>query len=617
MLRQMRDKRVISGIIITVIVAFVGLMVFTWGMDITGRSSSAATGGELGRVNGEPITYEEWNLTYRNLVEQQQREQPGTPISAAVSRQLEEAAWEQIVTQKLVNQELRRRNIDVTETEIRQAARLAPPPEFQNNAMFQTNGQFDPNKYAAFLSSPAVDNQMLMQLEAYYRDIIPRSKLFYQVTSGTYIPDSELWRIFRDARETVSIKYIAMNPDLMVRDDAVSVSQREIEQYYKDNRADFERPATAKLRYVTISRLPNAQDSAAALVRVHRVRQAALTDFAKVAGQESADSVSRRQGGSIGKMRRGMTPAPFEQAAFSLPLNTVSEPVLTQFGYHIMKVTARTADEAEVSHILIPVERSEAHETRLLDLADSLETMGERMSLAEVAQRMNLRVRDGDIDERAPFLGPVGQADDVAQWAFREAEENGEVSPVFETPATYYMAELVSKTEGGIPELKQVAGEIERRLKLEKKIEQAKPRAQEIVQRIRGGQSIDAAAAAARLTAQTAGPFTRLEFVPNIGRANAAVGTAFGLKVGQVSDVVVAEKMLFIIQLFEKKEASRAEFEAQKEQQRERTTPAVAEQRWNLFLAALKENAEIIDNRAELQRQAREQPQQSQPGVPF
>ncbi|HEY0303957.1 MAG TPA: peptidylprolyl isomerase, partial [Longimicrobiales bacterium] len=560
--------------------------------------------------------YEEWNLTYRNLVEQQQRQQPGTPISAAMSRQLEETAWEQIVTQKLVSQELRRRNIDVTESEIRQAARFAPPPEFQSNPMFQTNGQFDPSKYAAFLSSPAVDNQMLMQLEAYYRDVIPRSKLFYQVTSGTYIPDSELWRIFRDARETASIKYIAINPDLLVRDDAVTVPAREVDKYYKDHKEDFKRPATARIRYVTISRVPSAQDTAATLARVQRVRQAALTDFAKAASEESADSVSRREGGSIGKVRRGMTPPPFEAAAFSLALNTVSEPVVTQFGYHIMKVTSRTADEAEVSHILIPVERSEEHETRLLDLADSLETMGERMSLAEVAQRMNLQVRTGDIDDRAPFLGPVGQADDVAQWAFREAEETGEVSPVFETPTVYYMAELVSKTEEGIPEQKQVAGEIERRLKIEKKLALAKPRAQEIVQRIRSGQSIEAAAAAAKLVAQTAGPFTRLEFVPNVGRANAAIGTAFGMKVGQVSDVVEAENMLFIIQLFDKKEADRAEFEKGKAEMRERTTPAIAEQRWNLFLVALKENAEIIDNRAELQRQAAQQ-QAQQPAQPF
>jgi peptidyl-prolyl cis-trans isomerase D len=608
MLRQMRDRRVISVIIITSIVAFVGLMVFAWGMDITGQSGAAATGGELGRVNGEPITAEEWNLAYRNLAEQQQRQRPGQPISAALQRQIEESAWEQLITQKLVSQELRRRNIEVTEKEIRDAARFAPPPEFMNNEVFQTNGQFDPNKYAAFLSSPSVDDQMLLQLEAYYRDIIPRSKLFYQVTSGAYLPDSELWRIFRDAKETASIKFIAIDPDRVVPDAAVSVPAREVEKYYKDHREEFRRPASGRIRYVTISRVPTAQDSATALERANRVRQAALADFAKAASTESADSVTRTTGGRLPTLRRGMTSPVFEDKAFTVPIGQVSEPFLSQFGYHIIKVEARSADTAAVHHILLPVALSQQNEERLLDLADSLETLGERMSLADAAKQMNLRVRDGDINDRAPFLAPVGQADDVAQWAFREGAEIGEVSPVFDTPSAYYMAELVSRVDEGIPELKAVSAEIERMLKVRKKVEQAKPQARAILDRIRGGQGIEAAAASARMAAQTAGPFTRLEFVPGMGRANAAVGTAFGMKPGQVSDVVEAENMLFIIQLFEKKEANRAEFEAQKAQQRERTTPALAEQRWNSFLAALREDAKIVDNRAALQRQAQQAP---------
>lgn len=597
-------------IMLVTAVAFVGLMVFGWGMDITGRSSAAATGGELGRVNGEPITYEEWNLVYRNLYEQQQRQNPGQPINAALARQIEEAAWDQVVTQKLISQELRRRSIDVTEAELRQAARTQPPPEFINNAMFQTNGQFDPGKYAAFLSSPAVDNQMLMQLEAYYRDVIPRSKLFYEVTSGTYITDSELWRIFRDARETVSIKFIALDPDRMIADAAVSVPARDIERYYKEHRDDFKRPASAKVRYVLINRAPTAQDTAAALARAQRVRAAALTDFAQAASTESADSVSRAQNGNLGKIRRGMTVPAFEQAAFAQPVGQVSEPVLSQFGYHIIRVNSRESEEADVSHILIPIERSPEYEERLLNLADSLETMGETMSLAEAARRMNLRVREGEINDAAPVLAGVGDASDAAQWAFREVEETGEVSSVFETPTAYYMAELVSKVDEGTPPLEQVSAEIERILKLEKKVELAKPQARTLLQRIRNGESMDAVAAGARLTAQPAGPFTRLDIVPGMGRANAAIGTAFGMKPGQLSDVVESENMLYIIQLVEKKEADRQEFEAQKEQQRERTTPARAEQRWNMFLAALREDAEIIDNRAALQRQAAQQPVQ-------
>jgi hypothetical protein len=60
MMRQMRDN--MKAIMIVTSVAFVGLMVFGWGMDISGRGSNG-TPGVLGKVNGQAITYEEFNAT--------------------------------------------------------------------------------------------------------------------------------------------------------------------------------------------------------------------------------------------------------------------------------------------------------------------------------------------------------------------------------------------------------------------------------------------------------------------------------------------------------------------------------------------------------------------------
>jgi peptidyl-prolyl cis-trans isomerase D len=582
-------------------------MVFGWGMDITGRSSSGTTGGELGRVNGEPITYQEWSVLYRNLYEQQQKSQPGEQITAAVNRQLENAAWEQIVMQKLVNQELRRRGIEVTESELKQAARFSPPEELMNNELFKTNGQFDLNKYHQFLASPGVDDQLLLQLEAYYRDVIPRSKLFYQVTSGTYITEGQMWRLWKDARESVRVRYIPIDPAAVVPDASVSVSAKEVEEYYKSHQDEFRRPASARVKYVVIDRSPSAADTAAALERVRRVRQEALTgDFAAIAKRESSDSVSAAQGGSLGKFRRGQMVPAFEQAAFSAPIGQITEPVLTPFGYHILKVATRTNEEVEASHILIPITRSPEFDGRLLDRADSLESLGEGVSLETAASRMGLRVREGELNDSTPFLPAVSEADDVARWVFRDAEP-GEVSEVFETPAVYYMAELVSKTEAGTVSLKDATPGIEQKLKAEKKLERAKEYARSIVEKIRGGATLDAAASQAKLSVAEAGPFGRLDFVPGMGRANAAIGTAFGLKPGQVSGVVEAEGMLFVIQQIEKKEADRKEFETQKEATRPRLSKALAEQRWSQFLEALKDQATIVDNREKLLRQSAQQ----------
>src|SRR5262245_59121591 len=106
MMREMRAH--MKWIMAVTAVTFVALMVFGWGMDITGKSGMAATGGELGRVNGEPIRYDEYDAIRRNLYEQQQR---NAPVNAAVNKQIDQAAWDRVIAQKLVGQELKRRGI--------------------------------------------------------------------------------------------------------------------------------------------------------------------------------------------------------------------------------------------------------------------------------------------------------------------------------------------------------------------------------------------------------------------------------------------------------------------------------------------------------------------------
>jgi peptidyl-prolyl cis-trans isomerase D len=602
MMRQMRDN--MKWIMVAVAISFVGLMVFGWGMDITGQSSAATSGGEMGRVNGEIISYQEWLTAYRTLYDQQQRQSAGTPISAAVNRQIEDAAWDQIVMQKLVNQELRRRGIEVSEDEIRQAARFAPPPEMMDNEIFKTNGQFDQNKYVQFLSSPSVDNQLLLQLEGYYRDVIPRSKLFYQVTSGAYMTEDQLWRIWRDARETAKVRYILIDPAVVIPDASVTVTPKEIQKYYDDHQDEFKRPASAKVRYVTMDRAPTAADSAASLQRARELRTAALTNFEEAAKQ-SSDSISARNGGSLGKMRRGQTVPAFDQAVFSLPIGQISEPLLTQFGYHIIKVESRTGDEFEARHILVPVAHSPENEEALLDRADSLENLGTDQSLQQAAQRLGLRVREAEFNDSTPFLPGVGPADDAAVWVFGDAEV-GETSEVYETPAAFYMVEVVSRTEAGVTPLKEATPVVTELVKNEKKLERAREFGRTVVERINKGATLDQAAEQSKLKVAEAGPFTRLEFVPGLGRANAAIGTAFGLKPGQPSGLVEADGILYVIQTVEKTDADRAEFETQKQAARGRMTQALAEQRWNEFLAALKQTAKIVDNRDALRQQQQE-----------
>lgn len=86
-----------------------------------------------------------------------------------------------------------------------------------------------------------------------------------------------------------------------------------------------------------------------------RARLMAGENFSKIAAEVSDCPSGKATGGALGTLARGTMFPPFEKAAFSLPLDTISQPVETEAGYHILKVTARdeAAGTVDVFHILI------------------------------------------------------------------------------------------------------------------------------------------------------------------------------------------------------------------------------------------------------------------------
>src|SRR5690606_16808107 len=143
----------------------------------------------------------------------------GGQLTREQIRQIEDAAFEQVVNEILLAQEIRRRGLDASDSEVIQAAQWMPHPELMQNELFQTNGQFDISKYQQFLSGPTANEDLLLQLESYYRTAIPRSKLMRQVTAGLYPSDAELWQMWRDQNETATVDYVLLNVATLVPGD--------------------------------------------------------------------------------------------------------------------------------------------------------------------------------------------------------------------------------------------------------------------------------------------------------------------------------------------------------------------------------------------------------------
>ena len=607
MMRTMRDNT--KWIMMITALAFAALMVFEWGMDITGRTAGLS---ELGEVDGVPVMYDQYQFAYRNLYEQTQLAQEEA-ITSDQNIEIEEAAFDEVVTQILIQRELERRGIRVSDDEIRQAARFSPPPQFQGLEGFQTDGVFDMQKYQDYLASAS--EVALLELEAYYRDIIPRTKLLRQLSTGIYLPDAALWSAYRDENEQAEVRYLSLDPAMRIGDDEVEVTDAEVAAYYRENRDEFAVPARATVVAVVLDKDPSAADTAAARERAEEVRQEILegADFAELAGVESADEGSAALGGDLGTFTRGVMVPELDSVAFSAPLETVTEPVGTQFGWHLIEVTSRTADSVSARHILVPVERTDASEIELLTTADSLEALGENLPLRDAASELGLEANPVDITEEFPFVLGAGQVREGSEWAFEEAEE-GDVSAVFENAEAFYALELVGREPEGVLPLEQARAAIERTLRTEKKIERALALAEEAA---REGGTLEQIAARLEADIEESPPFSRSDFVPGLGRQNTVIGTAFGLEPGQLSGVVEANGRAFVIELTERIPADSTAWEEQKVVQRAMIGGTLGQQRLDQWINSLRERASIVDRRREVFRAQEEAANQTQLPLAF
>src|SRR6185503_4122657 len=247
---------------IIIVVLFIGGFLLAQTSGLLGRAPVTTTTA-VAKVNGEEILATSWYQVTQNL-EQEATQRTNQSVSLDERQRLQDQAFDQLVTDALLRQEYRRRGISVTDDEILQAARFSPPPQLMQSPELQTEGRFDPEKYQRFLASPAARQEgLLLQLESYYRDAIPREKLFLQIAGDVYISDAKLYQAWKDGRDTAQMTYIAIRPELL-GDSAVTVPANEIAEYYEKNKKeDFERPARARVSVLMIPRSVSAADSAA------------------------------------------------------------------------------------------------------------------------------------------------------------------------------------------------------------------------------------------------------------------------------------------------------------------------------------------------------------------
>ena len=591
------------------LIAFVGGFLLA---DMSGLIGQApvTTSTVVAKVNGEEIPYLAWENLTRSL-SQQREQQSGRALNLDERLAVENQAFDQLVSELLLQQEYEKRGIRVTDQEIIDAARFSPPPQFYSTPELQTDGRFDPVKYERFLKSPVARQQgLLAQLEGFYRSELPRTKLFSQLVADAWVSDARLLQDFKDQRDSARVSYVALRPT-PEQVQAADVTDAETRKYYEDYEDRWEAPGRAVVSVIGLSRIPSAADTVATVARLRALRADIVegrTTFEDAARRVSEDTISGPEGGDLGRGPRGRFVPDFETTAFALRPGQVSEPVKSSFGWHLIKATERKGDTLALRHILVAVKQGDSAVTETDRRADRLAVLAagatERATFDSAASELRLPVTQVSLAEgqTATYLGR--QVGGISGWTFGGAGV-GTTSDLIDDENGYYLVRLDSLTPGGPQPLSVVQPDIVAALKERRAVEALWPQGEALLADAKAT-SLEATAQKASLTVEKAGPFNRLGFVQGLGFYNEAVGAAFGLPVG-TPGLVKTNDGVFVLRPDSRTEVSVEAFEAQKATQRAQTLNALREAKVKGFLEQLRRHAKIDDRRQTINAALRRQ----------
>ena len=250
----------------------------------------------------------------------------------------------------------------------------------------------------------------------------------------------------------------------------VRVSDREVREYYKAHVEELpKRPPTVNLAHILIVAKPSEAVLAAALDKISGIekRLKAGADFAALA-KETSDCPSAKFGGSLGTIRlEDLNNPAFEDAAHALAPGETSAPVLTDFGYHLIRVERVEGDMVTLRHILA---RAEATQRDL----EAAATLAERVR-AEIAAGGDFVAGAAKYSDDAATKSAGGMLGEVPIENLPESVREtlrgvaaGEIAPVIKDPKGFRILRVISWDEGRAYTYDEAKDELRRFIEQEK-----------------------------------------------------------------------------------------------------------------------------------------------------
>ncbi len=244
----------------------------------------------------------------------------------------------------------------------------------------------------------------------------------------------------------------------------ISISRQEVQEFYntyKDSIPVF--PTRVHLRHIlkTIEPGKTSQDQAIQDLVSIKERILAGEPFEELAKLYSQDPGSASRGGDLGFVRRGTLVSEFEAVAFTLEEGSLSDPVKTLFGYHLIQTLEKQGEKIHVRHILLIPEITEKDETitfnQMQALVDSIKTLNDFIALAKkYSSDDETRALGGDLSWVDPQSFPIPEVAEIIKYM-----ELNQCSLPVKTQYGYHLFWIEDIKQGGKPSLEKHWPEIE------------------------------------------------------------------------------------------------------------------------------------------------------------
>jgi parvulin-like peptidyl-prolyl isomerase len=583
-----------------VIVAFVATIVFAWGMDLSSRNRVKDT---VGKVNGKDISLKYFERMVSSEREKQREQYQGQDIPAAQSRMVPRQVWENEVSRLLLKDVFSKMQIGASSDEMFEYIKRNPPPEVYQAKQFQTDSVFDTTKFIAFLNNPAVyENEGMLSLEKYTRDfLVPMQTLRFLVSLQNFPTQAEIAYEYRTENEKAIFEYAALSSHKFRAD---PITDEMVSSYYQAHEDSFATDEQADLYFVKIPKTATAADEKATYREMLALREKINSNdsnFAEEARLESDDEASGAQGGELGWVTKGQMVPEFEAVAFSAPLHSVTMPVKTRFGYHILLVEERKnkdgKDQVKARHILRKIVASGETIDKLNAMADSLHAKIVAEGVKSVTPKDSVIVVDSTgLFKRGDVMPKLGYVPGAAVFTFQRAEN--ESSDLLENDDGYYILQIKQKVKKGILPLPIARQRIIATLSETSRLAKARAYVDAFQKKNPAGNSVAQYSKSDSLfVSGTTDTVKRAQYIPGVGFNNKAVAAAFALPDGAVSPIIDAEGTFFIVKPLWHKKVAEIQWASQDVMTlRRKMMGEAGQQNFTDWYLDLKSRANIVDN---------------------